>query len=104
MRLLVTGATGFLGSRIVALALEAGHDVTVLVRPSSSMERIEDVAHRIARVTLGARSDAVAGAARETGPVDAVVHAAATYGKGESLSRIVATNIALGLELLEVFG
>jgi len=35
MRVLVTGATGFVGSYAVADALHAGHDVTALVRPAS---------------------------------------------------------------------
>ncbi len=34
MRVLITGATGFLGRYVVAAAVRRGHDVTALVRPS----------------------------------------------------------------------
>ncbi len=35
MRVLVTGGTGFIGARVVALLLQEGHEVTCLVRSSS---------------------------------------------------------------------
>ena len=35
MRLFVTGASGFIGSRFSAMAIEAGHTVEALVRPTS---------------------------------------------------------------------
>src|SRR6185437_3793107 len=35
MKVLVTGATGFLGSAVVAAALAAGHEVVALRRPSA---------------------------------------------------------------------
>ncbi len=36
MKLLVTGANGFLGRRVVNAAVEAGHDVRALIRPATS--------------------------------------------------------------------
>lgn len=38
MRVLVTGATGFVGSRLVPELVTAGHEVTVLVRDASTYE------------------------------------------------------------------
>ncbi len=37
MKLLVTGANGFLGKRVVAAALEKGHNVVAMLRPASKM-------------------------------------------------------------------
>jgi len=41
VRVLVTGATGFTGSHLVRLLTEAGHQVRVLVRPSSRLDLLE---------------------------------------------------------------
>jgi nucleoside-diphosphate-sugar epimerase len=38
VKVLVTGATGFLGGRVVLAALEAGHEVVALVRKTSNTE------------------------------------------------------------------
>ncbi|MHC4996361.1 MAG: NAD(P)H-binding protein, partial [Planctomycetota bacterium] len=39
MRVLVTGAGGFLGTRVVASLLERGHAVRAMVRPASDVSR-----------------------------------------------------------------
>lgn len=47
MRVLVTGATGFIGSHVVREAVSRGHKVVALVRPGTSLDRITDVIDRI---------------------------------------------------------
>ena len=41
MRVTITGATGFVGSHILAELLEHGHDVTALIRDDDQAQRVE---------------------------------------------------------------
>lgn len=59
MRVLLTGAAGFIGSHVARLALSEGHEVVALVRPSSSLHRIEDVRDRL-QILEGDLRDAAA--------------------------------------------
>lgn len=43
MRILVTGASGFIGSGLVGALTEAGHDVCALMRPSASAEFLKGI-------------------------------------------------------------
>lgn len=47
MRVLLTGAAGFIGSHVARLALAEGHEVTALVRPSSNLRRLDSVRARL---------------------------------------------------------
>ena len=80
MKVLITGANGFLGQRVVALFLKRGHTVRALVRPAAKVERMhwpESV--ELFRADLRASRDLVA--AFEG--IDAVVHLAAGVKGGE---------------------
>jgi UDP-glucose 4-epimerase len=77
MRIFVTGASGFLGSYLVADLLEHGHEVAVLVRPDApSPWRLKDVIERTT-VVSGSLDDipALRPALEAFGP-DAVAHLA----------------------------
>ncbi len=78
MRALVTGASGFLGSRVVWQLRAHGHDVVVLLRPTSDRTRLLASAPDIA---FGDITDPASLAAAMDG-VDAVFHTAAQYEMG----------------------
>jgi uncharacterized protein YbjT (DUF2867 family) len=45
MRILVTGATGFIGGRLVPTLVERGHDVAVLTRDADGYDGVADTVH-----------------------------------------------------------
>ena len=55
MRILLTGATGFIGSHLTRALVRAGHEVFALVRPDADLWRLQDVVPslRLVRGDLG---------------------------------------------------
>ncbi|MCY9512568.1 NAD-dependent epimerase/dehydratase family protein [Paenibacillus apiarius] len=101
LRVLVTGATGFLGSYIVKALLRDGHHVIVLKRSFSDCRRISGVLSGLATADLD-RAELEAIVAQHA-PIDAVVHAATLYGRDEApFSELMAANVAFPLRLLEM--
>lgn len=88
-RVLVTGATGFIGRRLITHLLDAGSDVRVLVRPSTAGRAALD---RRCEVRVGALTDGAAVAAAIAG-VDAVVYAAGAV-RGRALEHFHEANVA----------
>lgn len=94
MRVLVTGATGYIGGRLVPRLLAAGHEVRVLARRP---ERLRDVPWRGA-------VEVVAGDLLDRGSVDAategidvvyyLVHSMGGRGDFEATERRIAENVA----------
>lgn len=72
MRILVTGATGFLGSWVARELASRGHEVRALVRPRSRLDNLRDVA---CERVLGDITDAAA-AERAVAGCEGLVHAA----------------------------
>lgn len=74
MKILITGATGFIGSHIVEEALRRGMEVWAAVRPSSDTQYLQD--ERINRIELNLSSVAQMTEAMTGMSFDYVVHAA----------------------------
>jgi dihydroflavonol-4-reductase len=94
MRVLVTGATGFVGSHAVVALLRAGHRVRCLVRDRSKLDRML-ATHRIAceDVVVGDVTDADA-AARALDGSEAVLHTAAIVAlEASRASEVLGTNL-----------
>ncbi len=73
-RILITGATGFIGSFIVDEALRQGMEVWATVRKSSDLSYLQD--HRINKVELDLSSESQMAEALASLHLDYVVHAA----------------------------
>jgi nucleoside-diphosphate-sugar epimerase len=54
MRVAITGVSGFIGSRIAALAYQRGHQVVGLVRPTSRRDHVE---RQVERFVIGDQAD-----------------------------------------------
>ncbi len=72
MRVFLTGATGFIGSRIVPELLGAGHQVLGLTRSDAGVRQLEQAGAQAHRGTLDDPDSIASGAARS----DAVIHTA----------------------------
>jgi nucleoside-diphosphate-sugar epimerase len=80
MKVLVTGASGFIGGHVVDQLQAEGHDVTALVRPTSDTAHLRKVE---ARLAVGDVTDAES-LRRAAAGQDCVIHTAAivgTYGR-----------------------
>lgn len=98
MKILVTGATGFLGKRVVDLALERGHDVVALVRPTSDLGSLSTTAVQIATGRLEDRESL----ARAVEGVSIVYHCAARSSDWGSWDDFYASNVIGARNLLDV--
>lgn len=99
-RILLTGATGYLGSHLAKAMLTAGYEVVALKRKSSSIHRMESYATKIRFFNI--ENIDLNTLFRETGPTDAIIHTATCYGRNhESVSEIFAANTEFPLHLLD---
>ena len=95
MKILVTGGTGFLGSRLIPQLVKDGHEVYALTRSASSHERLQ---------ALGARpvaGDLESGEPISLPAVDAIVHAAAYFRFAGPRKPYFCTNVEGTAALLE---
>lgn len=99
MNILLTGATGFLGSNLLARLVEDGHNVIVLVRQSSSLQRIASLLDRVTVHTVG---DTSHHDLFHTNDIETIIHCATNYGRGSvDLVELLDANLIMPLHLLQ---
>jgi nucleoside-diphosphate-sugar epimerase len=97
MRVLLTGATGFLGSHLTNAFVSDGHEIAVVARPSPRMDRLSGILSRIRLIDVSSLEESTMAFRPH-----AVVHAATCYGKrGEPLRALEETNVELPSRLLK---
>jgi nucleoside-diphosphate-sugar epimerase len=102
MKVLVTGATGFIGSHLVLRLLDAGHSVAILKRETSGLKRLDSVKDNLFIFSCDTYSDICAGL-RQFRP-DVVAHLAVLYCNPHTpgtIAAMLASNITFGTCVLE---
>lgn len=97
--ILLTGATGFLGSHLLEALLGQGSKVTILKRSTSDTWRID---HLLEQVSVYNVDQVAIEEAFKPARIDAVIHTACTYGRsGQVAHEVVETNLMFGLKVLD---
>jgi CDP-paratose synthetase len=97
--ILLTGATGFLGSHLLEALIQENYNVVILKRSFSDTWRID---HLMKKVKWYDIDKLPFEKAFEEQKIDAVIHTAANYGrKNEKVSEVVDNNLIFGLKILE---
>jgi nucleoside-diphosphate-sugar epimerase len=100
--ILLTGATGFLGSRLLANLLNNGHEVVAVKRSFSDKSKIKYILGND-KLHLFDIDQADPKLLFETYSIDTIIHTATEYGRGETpVFKILEANLILPLRLAEL--
>lgn len=100
MKILLSGATGFLGSALSKFWVDSGHQVTALLRRESLTKQARLEAMGLSVLVFDGLQ-ALPELVSTTAP-EAIVHTACSYGRaGESVPDIFNANVAFGVSLLD---
>ena len=107
MRILLTGATGFIGSHVARLLTQRGHDVHAPVRPHSDLRRLQDIAPSLTMYPGDLRSLGEANSCLESIRPEVCVHLAWYAEPGKYLAsmenvRVLRDSAQLAARLAEL--
>ena len=96
---LLTGATGFLGSHVLPALISQGNRVFVLVRSGSDVSRIASCVDTAVLIEI---DSAPLQRIMADNSIDTVVHLACDQGRGtDDIDALLAVNVTLGIRLLQ---
>jgi len=96
---LVTGATGFLGSHLLESLLKRGYSVVILKRSTSDTWRINQLLEKVKSYDVDCES---LERAFEEQYIDVIIHTACHYGRnGDEIAAVVESNLMFGLKVLD---
>lgn len=103
MKVLLTGATGFIGSQLTQRLVTEGHEAAIVVRPESQLNILQAVLPRI-QVHVYDGSYASLLHALQAAQPEVVIHVASLFlaqHKPEDVARLVESNLNFPTQLLE---
>jgi CDP-paratose synthetase len=100
MKILITGATGFLGSHLTHYFLNKGHDLIILKRSFSNTHRLKGIIDRLKSYDLD--KNGLDKAFADNPDIDCVLNTAALYArKNETVDQVVNANVVFPATVLE---
>lgn len=97
--ILITGATGYLGSRLAKYWFSQGHSIVALKRSISDTSRLNDIFSQISIYNI---DETDLSTLMSEHSIDVVIHAATCYGrKQESLVELIMSNVVFPVNILE---
>lgn len=99
-KILLTGATGFLGSHILKRLIEIGENVVILVREKSNKERINNLqGFSIFKINQDFSNIEEL---YKTHKITTIIHLATEYGRKNAYSTVIKSNVLFPIRLIEL--
>lgn len=103
MKVLVTGATGYIGSNLVKRLIGEDYEVHIIVRPASNLDLLTDIENRINIHIHDGTTDDMRNICKEARP-EVVFHLASKFTsqhRGEDIEALIKSNILFATQLVD---